>query len=313
MMGQGIFIQAIYYHLKPLIPRWLQIRLRRGIVLRKRLLCANTWPIDKNAGAPPPKWCGWPDKKKFALVLTHDVDTARGQERCIPLVEMEEKLGFKSSFNFVSGEYEVSPRMRDDLSVRGFEVGVHGLTHFGNPFRSRKIFDWQAVQINRYLRDWQSVGFRCPSMFHNLAWLHDLNIEYDSSTFDTDPFEPQPEGMGTIFPLWVSGKESGKGYVELPYTLPQDFTLFVLMKERNIDIWKQKLDWIVEKGGMALLLTHPDYLNFGGKKTHHEEYPVGYYEEFLHYIKSNYSDQYWHVLPRDLARFWSKRFSKTLE
>jgi len=41
--------------------------------------------------------------------------------------------------------------------------------------------------------------------------------------------------------------------VELPYSLPQDFSLFVIMRERNIDIWKIKLDWIVEKGGMALL------------------------------------------------------------
>jgi hypothetical protein len=48
-----------------------------------------------------------------------------------------------------------------------------------------------------------------------------------------------------------------RGYVELPYTLPQDFTLFTVMREKDIDIWKKKLDWIVEKGGMALLITHP--------------------------------------------------------
>jgi hypothetical protein len=48
-----------------------------------------------------------------------------------------------------------------------------------------------------------------------------------------------------------------RGYVELPYPLPQDFTLFTVMREKDIDIWKKKLDWIVEKGGMALLITHP--------------------------------------------------------
>jgi hypothetical protein len=88
----------------------------------------------------------------------------------------------------------------------------------------------------------------------------------DASTFDTDPFEPQPEGMGTIFPFWVHDGSKTKGFVEIPYTLPQDFTLFVLMREKNIDIWKKKLDWIVEKGGMALLITHPDYMIFGGKR-----------------------------------------------
>ena len=42
-------------------------------------------------------------------------------------------------------------------------------------------------------------------MQHNLQWLHALNAEYDSSTFDTDPFEPEPDGVGTIFPFWVPG------------------------------------------------------------------------------------------------------------
>jgi hypothetical protein len=150
-------------------------------------------------------------------------------------------------------------------------------------------------------------------MYHNLEWIHDLNIEYDASTFDTDPFEPQPDGMQTIFPFWVQKNESGKGFVELPYTLPQDFTLFVLLKKRHIDIWKQKLDWIVQQGGMALLLIHPDYMNFGGKKLSDEEYPAVYYEEFLNYIKSNYEGQYWHVLPKDIARFWSANYAKVLQ
>ena len=40
--------------------------------------------------------------------------------------------------------------------------------------------------------------------------------------------------------------------------------LFILMKEKNINIWKQKLDWIAEHGVMALMNTHPDYMNFDG-------------------------------------------------
>jgi len=34
-------------------------------------------------------------------------------------------------------------------------------------------------------------GFSLPSMHHNLEWIGELDIEYDASTFDTDPFEPQ--------------------------------------------------------------------------------------------------------------------------
>jgi len=181
---------------------------------------------------------------------------------------------------------------------------VHGLNHDGKLYRSKEIFEKRATQINRYLRDWGAVGFRSPSMHFNLDWIHDLNIKYDASTFDTDPFEPQPDGVTTIFPFWVDGDSNQGGYVELPYTIPQDFTLFVLWRERNINIWKQKLDWIADSGGMALLLTHPDYINFDAHKPNLEEYPVEYYIELLDYIKNKYERQYWHVLPKDIACFF---------
>ena len=94
--------------------------------------------------------------------------------------------------------------------------------------------------------------------------------------------------------------------MKLPYTLPQDHSLFIIMKERTIDIWKQKLDWIAEKGGMVLLNSHPDYMNFCGRKLSIEEYPVKYYEDFLEHINDKYDGQYWHALPKDMARFWSE-------
>ncbi len=222
-------------------------------------------------------------------------------------MELEKNLGFRSSFNFVPRRYVVSADLRNALAKDGFEVGVHGLYHDGRYYESMVEFRKRAALINSYLKEWGSVGFRSPSMIRNLNWIHGLNIEYDASTFDTDPFEPQPDGMGTIFPFFVQEDSSDKGYVELPYTLPQDFTLFILMKEKNIDIWKKKFDWIASNGGMALLNTHPDYMNFDEKKLGIEEYPASYYEEFLTYIKDNYKDQYWHVLPRDMARFWSER------
>jgi hypothetical protein len=82
------------------------------------------------------------------------------------------------------------------------------------------------------------------------------------------------------------------------------------MGERAINIWKRKLDWIVEKGGMALLITHPDYMNFEGGKPKLGEYPARHYEDFLAYIENNYKGQYWHALPRDVGRFWNRVLGK---
>jgi peptidoglycan/xylan/chitin deacetylase (PgdA/CDA1 family) len=253
---------------------------------------------------PPEGWRGWPDKKKFALVLTHDVDTALGQKRCRQLMDMEKRLGFRSSFNFVPERYNVSARLLEDIKNRGFEVGVHGLTHDGKLYASKEIFDERVGKINKYIKEWGAVGFRSPAMHHNLDWIHKLNIQYDLSTFDTDPFEPQSDGVGTIFPFGVSGNSAQNGYLELPYTLAQDFTMFIIMREKNIDIWKKKLDWIAGKGGMALINTHPDYMHFGSDKTGREEYPVKYYLNFLEYVMKKYREHYWHALPKDMVQFW---------
>jgi hypothetical protein len=302
-----------YYHIKSFIPRRIQIILRRRIVLRKRHLCAGIWPLDRKASKSPDGWSGWPEGKRFALVLTHDVETAKGQEKCIRLARLEESMGFRSSFNFVPEGYKVSSELRHDLSRRGFEVGVHGLKHDGKLYKSEEIFRKSAKKINSYLKEWQSVGFRSPSMHHNLDWIHNLNIEYDASTFDTDPFEPQPEGVGTLFPFLVQNDFTQKGYVELPYTLPQDFTLFVLMREKTIDVWKRKLDWIVERGGMALLITHPDYMAFKNREVSVEEYPAEYYKEFLMYIRDQYEGEYWHALPKELSSFWKSNLRSGLK
>lgn len=297
-------IRGIYYAIKPVLPRQMQIFLRKKWVLGRRKFYKTKWPIDENAGEVPAGWRGWPNGKQFALVLTHDVESAIGQDRCVELMRLETKLGFRSSFNFVPEGYSVSRELRDMLTNGGFEVGIHGLKHDGKLYRSRKIFGERARRINEYMKDWGVVGFRSPAMHHNLEWLHELNIEYDSSTFDTDPFEPQPDGMRTIFPFWVAVPSVTSGYVELPYTLAQDFTLFILMGEKTTDIWKRKLDWIADRGGMALLNTHPDYMRFNGESLKQEEYPVAYYVRFLKYVKEHYEPSYWHMLPRELASYW---------
>lgn len=294
----------LYYLVKPLIPRTIQIFVRRHVIRLMKSRYSNVWPIDRTSGAPPSGWKGWPDRKQFAFILTHDVESALGHERCRDLMRIEQALGFTSSFNFVPEKYEVSSILRNELTRNGFEVGVHDLKHDGKLFLDRKSFLTKAARINRYLREWGSTGFRAGSMHHVLDWIHALDIEYDASTFDLDPFEPQPGGVMTIFPFWVSLDGTGEGYVELPYTLPQDFTVFVLMREKNTDIWKKKLDWVASKGGMALLTTHPDYMCFDGGKPRFDQYPVGLFREFLKHVKSEYADRYWNVVPGAVCRHY---------
>ncbi len=245
------------------------------------------------------------------MISTHDVESIKGVQRVEWLKELESKHGFRSSFNFVpEGDYRVPNSLRRALEESGFEVGVHGLEHDGKLYSSKAKFRAKATAIRKYLQLWGASGFRSPLMQHNLSWLHELGAEYDSSTFDTDPFEPQPDGVGTIFPFWVPGP-AGTGYVELPYTLVQDFTLFVVLRERDIEIWKRKLDWIAEHEGMALLNTHPDYMCFEGV-AQRDEFSVAHYEEFLRYVREKYGDTFWMATPREVARYYRASLPRAL-
>jgi glycosyltransferase involved in cell wall biosynthesis len=274
---------------------------------------------------PPENWSGWPENKRFALVLTHDVESATGLRKCRQLMELELECGFRSSFNFVpEGDYRVPRELREELTRNGFEVAIHDLKHDGRLYQSPREFSQRAARINHYLAEWQAVGFRSAFMLRQLEWLHELNIQYDASTFDTDPFEPQPEGYHTIFPLWIPRSDlscrkanslnchsstlnpslsSRGGYVELPYTLPQDSTLFLLLREKTPDIWFRKLDWIAEHGGMALVNTHPDYMSMNGSSRKTAEYPVELYKQLLEYVQQKYSGAYWPALPREVAAY----------
>ncbi|MCU0332139.1 MAG: hypothetical protein MUE91_04585 [Ignavibacteriaceae bacterium] len=303
-------MKKIYYIIRPLIPRSVQIFLRSLLVKRQAKKFKAVWPILPGSERKPKNWKGWPDGKEFAFVITHDVELRKGHDRCRKLLELEEKLGFKSLFNFVAERYKVDKELREFIVGEGFEVGIHGIKHDGKKFKNKKIFDKRAIKINQYIEEWNIVGFRAPAVHHNLEWIGELDIEYDLSTFDTDPFEPQPDGVGTIFPFLVERKNGQPGYVELPYTLDQDFTLFILMKETSPQIWIDKLDWIAKNGGMALVIVHPDYVNFSNEKVL-EEYPVGYYSDFLKYVKENYEGKYWNALPKDVAKYYKKMIAVT--
>lgn len=288
---------------KPFLPWRLPIAARRLRAVYRRALCSATWPIDPASATPPPRWPGWPNQKQFALVLTHDVEDVKGFARVEKLMNVDVERGFRSCFNFVpEGTYTVDDSVQALLRRSGCEVGVHGLCRDGKLYNSRTEFACKAARLNEYFSRWGATGFCSPFMQHRLSWLHALNLKYDASTFDTDPIEPEADGTGTIFPFWVPDGNAD-GYVELPSTLVQDFTLFVLLRERDTGIWKSKVDWVAKHGGMVLLNSHPDYMCFEGECARNE-YPVSYYVDFLNYVRSNYEGLYWAALPERVAQYY---------
>jgi peptidoglycan/xylan/chitin deacetylase (PgdA/CDA1 family) len=316
VLGEGQFgadhwqlglAKKAYYSVKPLLPRKLIRVLRR---LQNSIVRANFplgWPIEdryarflwevlrqllllSGQSSLTFRWF-WPDRKRYAFILTHDIETKEGQSNVMEVADLDESFGFRSSFNFVPEKYPLDYRLINELKARGFEIGVHGLRHDGKLFDSHPEFTKQATQINTYISKLDAVGFRSPLTLRNPEWIQCLEIDYDMSFFDTDPFEPIAGGTMCIWPFFIGH------FVELPYTLVQDYTLTCLLGERSPRIWLEKVDFIKSYFGMALMNTHPDYLlNPIAKKV---------YADFLNEIKN--SDGYWHALPKDIAHWWCER------
>jgi glycosyltransferase involved in cell wall biosynthesis/peptidoglycan/xylan/chitin deacetylase (PgdA/CDA1 family) len=294
---------------------------RQRVAARIRHRTQDVWPIFPGSERAPDGWKGWPEGRRFAVVLTHDVERQHGVDNCRRLMQLEKATGFKSTFNFVpQGSYQTPNQLRQELIDNGFEVGVHDLEHDGRLFHSHKTFIKKAARINNYLKDWNASGFRSGFMLHNLSWLHELNISYDMSTFDTDPFEPQPEGYHTIFPFWVDREASlngstfghngaRQGYVELPYTLAQDSTLFLLLGEQTPQIWLRKVDWIARHGGMVLVNIHPDYIDFDETDRKGRSYPAALVREFLRYLSERYCGEYWNPSAAELAAWYKEWYN----
>jgi len=299
-----MIFRKLYYCLKPAIPYAWRLSLRQWHARRQWQRHGSTWPVDERLGQPPPGWSGWPGGKRFALVLTHDVEGTVGLDQVFLAASLVERWGLQASFNLIpEGDYQVMPDLLHRLRESGHEVGVHDLHHDGRLFESRRAFNNASRRINHYLQAWNAVGFRGGFMLRNLDWIRDLEIAYDASTFDTDPFEPQPDGARTIFPFYVEPEGDRRGYAELPYTLVQDSTLFLYLQQDNIELWKRKLAWVAERGGLALLVCHPDYMQWGGQPVARGRYPARLYEEFLRHVRETYDGQFWSARPREMAEF----------
>jgi hypothetical protein len=286
----------LFYRAKPLIPRRAQMLARRAIARRQRNRHETQgrfprWPIEpiidlqretllrervrRSAGGHVPVLGTWPAGHRFAWTLTHDVEGPKGLANVHRLLEVERRHGVVSAWYLVADDYPIDDEVTAAIRAAGGEIGLHGLHHDGSLF----------------LRAWGAVGFRSPATHRNADWMPELGAEYDSSFPDTHPFDAQPGGCCSILPYFLGDM------VELPITLPQDHTLFELLGERDIALWRRKVAYIAACGGLVTALVHPDYALTAERLRR--------YDELLALLCARQGG--WHALPRDVARWWRRR------
>jgi hypothetical protein len=302
-----------YYGVRPLLPRSTRIAARRILARRQQSSSSfPRWPVETAltdfyewlfnlvvglAGRPVPWLAPWPNGHRWSVVLTHDVETRVGLNRIEALRAVEREDGFRSAWNFVALDYEVADDVRRRLADDGCEVGVHGLRHDGKDLASMRSIRRRLPTIRAYAERWGAVGFRAPATRRRWEWMPLLGFDYDSSYADTDPYEPQPGGCCSALPFMNSSM------VELPITLPQDHTLFAILQHEDARLWIEKAEHLRRDGGMALVLTHPDYV--GDRRV------VEGYRALLQSIRDDPTA--WRALPGEVSEWWRRRATSTIE
>ncbi len=304
-------LRRCYYLARPALPRAVQVRLRQAFTRVQERGSFPAWPVEDSlhglyrwlfatvteiADGPVPFLELWPAGRSWALVLTHDVETEVGYRTMGLLRDTERELGYRSSWNFVAQRYQVHDATVRALQDEGCEVGVHGLRHDGRDLASRRLMEKRLPAMRDNADRWGAVGFRSPSTQRDWRLMPLLGFDYDSSYSDTDPYEPQSGGCCTYLPYF------NQSMIELPITLAQDHTLFRILPDGGVDVWIRKARFLREHGGMALVLTHPDYAV--------DPRVADGYRELLETYHGD--DSAWCALPREVASWWRQRDASIL-
>ncbi len=310
--GSSGLLLRTYYLVRPLLPRRLQLAMRRVFSRIQGRRKFPRWPYEparhdlarrvyefvaEITDAPPPWIAPWPGPHSWAMVVTHDVETAVGYDKMLEICALEEARGYRSSWNLVARRYTVEDARVQHITDRGFEVGIHGLYHDGRDLESKQMIRERLPAMREYADRWRAAGFRSPATQRQWEWMGLLGFDYDSSFPDTDPYETQPGGSCSWFPFFIDE------LVELPITLPQDHTLFVILRKDGASTWIDKARQLRERGGMALILTHPDYMI--------DDAALQAYVSFLKEFQGDASA--WRALPRDVAAWWRRRAASHVE
>ncbi len=121
-----------------------------------------------------------------------------------------------------------------------------------------------------------------------------FEFSYDMSVPNVAHLEPMRGGCCTVMPYFV-----GK-IVELPLTTAQDYSLFHILNDYSIDLWKQQVDLIKRRNGLMSFIAHPDYLI--------ERRARNVYESLLDYLRQMLErEKIWAALPGDVDLWWRAR------
>lgn len=237
----------------------------------------------------------WPDGTPNCLILTHDVETSVGRDFTSQLIDLDESYGFRASFQVIPEKrYKVPDEYVQEIRSRGCEFNIHDLNHDGRLYREHGEFLRRAKKINEYGHRYNARGFRAGAMYRMVDWYDAYEFSYDMSLCNVAHFEPKRGGCCTVLPFFIGR------ILELPLTTAQDYSIFHIMSDHSIDLWKKQINLIRAKNGLLSFLAHPDYLS--SRRTRK------LYEMLLDHLREIVArDKIWMALPGELDQWWRAR------
>lgn len=303
--------RRLYYALRPLTTLGMRKKVQRFYARTWKNQAFPNWPVDttvediteklllmsmeaKGLDRVPFVWF-WPDGANGCVTMTHDVETTAGRDRCLDLMDVDDAFGMKAAFGIVPEErYEVDAGLLDKIVERGFEVVVQDLNHDGRLFDNREEFLRRAKIINQYAREYGASGFRAAVLYRKPDWFDAFEFSFDMSVPNVAHLDPQRGGCCTVMPYFIGD------VVELPVTTIQDYTLFHILNEPSIDLWKTQIDLVLRKNGFLSFIVHPDYVM--------EESTLAIYEGLLAYLRELSGNiPLWCALPCEVDAWWRAR------
>jgi peptidoglycan/xylan/chitin deacetylase (PgdA/CDA1 family) len=238
------------------------------------------------------------NEKRWAFLVTHDVDTHEGLRRSRVLKKLEETYDVSSAWYIPSKHYKLNPETVKELANHG-EVGAHGTRHDGKLTRlpKQKLVDRlrEAKQTLENIINCPVKGFRAPLLQHSLKIiqaLREAGYMYDASIPTWEPKHPstmRSHGIGTIYPITINE------VVEIPVTLPQDHQMIHALgmsARQTVEAWIKLMKTIERMGGLCVFLMHPNY-----ELARSENLKL--YEDLLNTVTGN--DEAYITLPKEVV------------
>lgn len=309
-------VRKLYYFVRSCLPVSVRRHLQKAYFSDWKSIPFPSWPVDftvdnlheeflklhiqaGGVSRVPFVWF-WPNGARNCLMMTHDVETVSGRDFTSQLIALDATYGIKGSYQVIPEKrYSVPDSYVEEIRSRECEFNVHDLNHDGHLYREREEFVRRARRINGYVHKFGCNGFRAGAMYRRQDWYDVFEFSYDMSVPNVAHLEPMRGGCCTVFPYFIGN------ILELPLTTVQDYSLFHILNDYSIELWKQQLKLLSNRHGLMSFITHPDYLI--------ESRARKVYESLLSFLQEMVQrENIWAALPGDIDRWWRARSRMTL-